>query len=140
MLSLLEWLLRAAAVINIASNAAFQPLAGASVYAASKAFVLFFSEARAFELEKTNVRVLAACPGPVATRFFADMNPKMRAKQMDEPAADRAGFCWRQESRHSREAFGTAWYVDRAADAKKYDSSTCSGNGEATEAKGSLES
>lgn len=31
-------------VINLASTAAFQPLAGASVYAASKAFVLLFSE------------------------------------------------------------------------------------------------
>jgi short-subunit dehydrogenase len=73
-------------VINIASNAAFQPLAGADVYAASKAFVLFFSEGLGLELEKSNVRVLAACPGPVATQFFANMNPKMQAKQMDQPA------------------------------------------------------
>lgn len=74
-------------VINIASNAAFQPLAGADVYAASKAFVLFFSEGLGFELEKSNVRVLAACPGPVATQFFANMNPKMQAKDMDQPSA-----------------------------------------------------
>jgi uncharacterized protein len=73
-------------VINIASNAAFQPLAGADVYAASKAFVLFFSEGLGLELERSNVRVLAACPGPVATQFFANMNPKMEAKQMDQPA------------------------------------------------------
>jgi len=77
---------RRGGVINIASNAAFQPLAGADVYAASKAFVLFFSEALSLELEKNNVRVLAACPGPVATQFFANMNPKMEAKQMDQPA------------------------------------------------------
>ena len=74
---------RSGGIINIASNAAFQPLAGAAVYAASKAFVLFFSEALSFELQKSNVRVLAACPGPVATKFFAGMNPKMTAKQMD---------------------------------------------------------
>ena len=73
-------------VINIASNAAFQPLAGADVYAASKAFVLFFSEGLGLELERHNVRVLAACPGPVATQFFANMNPTMQAKQMDQPA------------------------------------------------------
>jgi short-subunit dehydrogenase len=78
---------RRGGVINIASSAAFQPLAGADVYAASKAFVLFFSEALSFELEKSHVHVLAACPGPVATRFFADMNPKMRANQMDQPSA-----------------------------------------------------
>lgn len=72
-------------VINLASTAAFQPLAGAAVYAASKAFVLFFSEALALELEKTGVTITAACPGPVATDFFARMNPRLEAKQMDQP-------------------------------------------------------
>jgi uncharacterized protein len=78
---------RRGGVINIASSAAFQPLAGADVYAASKAFVLFFSEGLSFELQKSNVHVLAACPGPVATQFFAHMKPKMQATQMDQPAA-----------------------------------------------------
>ncbi len=78
---------RRGGVINIASSAAFQPLAGADVYAASKAFVLFFSEALSFELAKSNVHVLAACPGPVATQFFARMNPRLQPKQMDQPAA-----------------------------------------------------
>ena len=66
---------RQGGVINIASNAAFQPLAGADIYAASKAFVLFFSEGLFLELPQSGVRVLAACPGPVATQFFAQMNP-----------------------------------------------------------------
>jgi short-subunit dehydrogenase len=73
-------------VINIASTAAFQPLSGADAYAATKAFVLLFSEALSLELEKSGVRVLASCPGPVATNFFANMNPKLQAKQMDQPA------------------------------------------------------
>lgn len=72
-------------VINIASTAGFQPLAGATVYAASKAFVLLFSEGLSLELEKTGVRVLAACPGPVATQFYADMKPSLEAKRMDQP-------------------------------------------------------
>lgn len=72
-------------VINLASTAAFQPLAGADVYAASKAFILFFSEALALELNKTGVTVTAACPGPVATHFFATMRPKLQAEQMDQP-------------------------------------------------------
>ena len=76
---------RRGGVINIASTAAFQPLAGASVYAASKAFVLSFSEALSLELEKSGVAVTAACPGPVATHFFAKMNPTLNAKQMDQP-------------------------------------------------------
>lgn len=72
-------------VINVASTAAFQPLAGATVYSASKAFVLFFSEGLAFELEKCGVKVTASCPGPVATRFFDKMNPKLHARQMAQP-------------------------------------------------------
>jgi short-subunit dehydrogenase len=73
-------------VINIASTAAFQPLAGADVYAATKAFVLLFSEGLSLELEKSGVHVMASCPGPVATQFFANMNPKLQATQMDQPA------------------------------------------------------
>jgi short-subunit dehydrogenase len=76
---------RRGGLINIASTAGFQPLAGAAVYAASKAFVLFFSEALSLELEKTGVRVLVACPGPVATHFFAEMKPRLEARQMDQP-------------------------------------------------------
>ena len=48
---------------------------------------MLFSEGLSFELTKSNVHVLAACPGPVATQFFAHMRPKMQAKQMDQPAA-----------------------------------------------------
>jgi len=72
-------------VINLGSTAGFQPLAGAAVYAASKAFVLLFSEALSLELEKSGVRVMAACPGPVATAFFADKNPELKEARMDQP-------------------------------------------------------
>ena len=72
-------------IINLASTAAFQPLAGATVYAASKAFVLLFSEGLALELESTGVTVTAACPGPVATQFFANMKPRLQASEMDQP-------------------------------------------------------
>lgn len=57
------------AVINIASTAAFQPLPGAATYAASKAFVLSFSEAIRTEARGTGVTVTAVCPGPVRTEF-----------------------------------------------------------------------
>ncbi len=76
---------RRGGIINLASTAAFQPLAGADIYAASKAFVLLFSEGLALELEKSNVKVLAACPGPVATQFFAHMKPTLQPEQMDQP-------------------------------------------------------
>jgi uncharacterized protein len=50
-------------VLNVASTAAFQPGPTMSVYYATKAFVLHFSEAIANELEKTGVTVTALCPG-----------------------------------------------------------------------------
>ena len=58
-------------VINIASLAAFQPLPGSSVYGASKAFVLSFSEAIRTELRGSGVTVTAVCPGPARTEFMA---------------------------------------------------------------------
>jgi short-subunit dehydrogenase len=57
------------AVINIASVAAFQPMPGAATYAASKAFVLSFSEAIRTEQRGSGVSVTAVCPGPVRTEF-----------------------------------------------------------------------
>ena len=60
------------AVINIASAAAFQPLPGNAVYAATKAFVLSMSEATHSELAGTGVTVTAVCPGPVRTEFVEE--------------------------------------------------------------------
>jgi short-subunit dehydrogenase len=57
------------AIVNLASTAAFQPLPGQATYAASKAFVLSFSEAIRTELTGTGVTVTAVCPGPVRTEF-----------------------------------------------------------------------
>lgn len=57
-------------IINVSSIAAFQPMPYLSVYAASKAFVLSFSEALGEENKPYGIRVLALCPGPTDTRFF----------------------------------------------------------------------
>jgi short-subunit dehydrogenase len=56
-------------VINVASILAFMPTPYFATYAATKAFVLSFSEALAHELRGTGVRVLAASPGVVKTEF-----------------------------------------------------------------------
>lgn len=58
------------AIVNLASVAAFLPQTYFSVYAASKAFVLRFSQALAEEQVARDVRVLAVCPNPMPTRFF----------------------------------------------------------------------
>jgi uncharacterized protein len=65
----------AGAVVNVASTAAYQPLPYMATYAATKAFVLHFTEAIAQELHGTGVRALALCPGPTRTEFHevADM-------------------------------------------------------------------
>ena len=57
------------AILNVASTAAFQPLPGQSAYAASKAFVLSYSQALRAELRGTGVGVTVLCPGPVDTEF-----------------------------------------------------------------------
>jgi len=57
-------------IVNVASNAAFQPVPYLTVYAATKAFVLSFSEGLAEELRGTGVRVQALCPGITATEFL----------------------------------------------------------------------
>ena len=58
-------------VINVASSAAFQPVPYMAVYAATKAFVLSFSEAIAQEVAEDGVTVLALCPGATATEFWS---------------------------------------------------------------------
>ena len=58
------------AIVNIASTAAYQPLPGLAVYAATKAFVLSFTSAVWGETKDTGVRVLAVNPGPTDTDFF----------------------------------------------------------------------
>jgi hypothetical protein len=61
---------RSGAIINLSSLSGFQPVAYMGVYAASKAFVLHFSEALAIELRHRKVAVLAVCPGVTRTPFF----------------------------------------------------------------------
>lgn len=61
---------RGGAIINVASTAAFQPVPFMTTYAATKAFVLSFSEALAEEMRLYNVRVMALCPGATETNFF----------------------------------------------------------------------
>jgi short-subunit dehydrogenase len=56
-------------VLNLASTAAFQPLPMQAGYAATKAFVLSFTESLHAELRGTGVAVTALAPGPVKTEF-----------------------------------------------------------------------
>lgn len=56
-------------IVNIASVAAYQPIPTLATYAATKAYVMSFSEAIAFELKDKNVIVTAICPGATQSEF-----------------------------------------------------------------------
>lgn len=74
------------AVLNVASTAAFQPLPRQSVYAATKAYVLSFSQALSKELAGTGVSMTVLCPGPTRTEFFGERQAELEA--------DTPGFTW----------------------------------------------
>ena len=57
-------------VLMVASTASFQPGPRMAVYFATKAYVLSFGEALAYELRATGVTVTTLCPGATATNFF----------------------------------------------------------------------
>ena len=69
-------------IINIASTAAFQAVPSFSSYAASKAYVLSFSEAIEYELKPKGVKVTTICPGATQSEFasVAKANDKIFAK------------------------------------------------------------
>jgi short-subunit dehydrogenase len=56
-------------IINVASSAGMQPIPYESVYAATKAFAISFTDALHTELRGSGVRVLAVNPGPVPTEW-----------------------------------------------------------------------
>jgi len=56
-------------IVNIASTAAFQPIPNMAVYAATKAYVMNFSDALAYELKGKNVKVTCINPGATKSEF-----------------------------------------------------------------------
>src|ERR1044071_1705001 len=67
-------------IINVASTAGFQAVPYMATYAATKAFVLSFSEALWEENRSHGIKVMALCPGVTDTNFF-------EASRMDRPPA-----------------------------------------------------
>ena len=67
-------------VLILASTASFQAVPYISTYAATKAFVLSFSEALWEENRPYGIKVMALCPGVTETGFFV-------ASQMKKPPA-----------------------------------------------------
>jgi uncharacterized protein len=80
-------------IINVASTAGFQPVPYMATYAATKAFVLSFSEALWDENRMHGIHVMALCPGVTETNFFEAAGidrPPMRAVQTPEEVVETA--------------------------------------------------
>jgi len=84
---------KSGAIMNVASTAAFQPVPFMATYAATKAFVLSFSEALWEENRAFGIKVMALCPGVTETNFFEAARgekPPARASQTPEEVVDTA--------------------------------------------------
>jgi short-subunit dehydrogenase len=72
-------------IINVASIAGFVGLPGSSVYAATKAAVVIFSDSLRREVQSQGIHVTAFCPGFVATNF----SPRLKKIAGGRPGARR---------------------------------------------------
>ena len=80
-------------IINVASTAGFQPVPFMTTYAATKAFVLSFSEALAEENRPFGIKIMALCPGVTDTNFFDAakiQRPPARISQTPEAVVETA--------------------------------------------------
>src|SRR6266446_5903757 len=84
---------KSGSIINVASTAGFQPVPFMVTYAATKAFVLSFSEALSEENRPYGIKVMALCPGVTDTNFFAAAHiqkPPGRIAQTPDQVVDTA--------------------------------------------------
>jgi short-subunit dehydrogenase len=91
------------AILNVASTAAFQAGPEMSVYYASKAYVLHFTEGLHEELLGSGVRVTCLCPGPTETGFSAQAHMEdallFRLGSADAHAVAQAGWTALKDNR-----------------------------------------
>lgn len=84
---------KSGSIINVASTAGFQPVPFMATYAATKAFVLTFTEALWEENRPHGVKVMALCPGVTDTNFFEAsrmQRPPARTSQTPDQVVDSA--------------------------------------------------
>lgn len=74
-------------IMNTASLLAFLPFPYYSVYSATKAFVLAFSETVNAELEGSGVMIKTLCPGPIETAFNSPKMLNTNAYKTNKPVA-----------------------------------------------------
>lgn len=98
-------------LVHVASTAAFQPVPYMAVYAASKAFVLSFSEALWAEYRDRGLSVLALCPGATDTPFFqrAGEAAALGDKATPDSVVDVALKAMAKNRSHVIAGFGNYW-------------------------------
>lgn len=81
-------------ILNVGSVYSFSPVPCQSVYAASKAFLLSFSQSLREELKESGISVTLLCPGITNTSFRtrAGMKDKKSKMSMDAKSVAEAGF------------------------------------------------
>ncbi len=72
-------------ILQLASVSSYQPSPMLAVYAATKAFVLSFSDAIAAELRDTDIKVTSLIPGPTDTDFFRKAGMEHTRAAQDNP-------------------------------------------------------
>ena len=87
-------------ILNLASQAAYQPIPYIDVYAASKAFVLSYSRALNRELKGRGITVTAVCPFWTKTAFFdraidPDKEPVVKQYDVLYDPKDVVALAWR---------------------------------------------
>ncbi|MFL2528072.1 MAG: SDR family NAD(P)-dependent oxidoreductase [Candidatus Azotimanducaceae bacterium] len=78
-------------ILNVASIAGFQPIPSMGLYAASKAYVISFSESLAEQVSDHGISVTALCPGVTdtpATKQILDDLPTFVVSSSDEVAEE----------------------------------------------------
>lgn len=103
---------RRGGVIHVASTAAFQPVPFMAIYAATKAFVLSFSEALWAENRERGVKVLALCPGATDTPFFERVGAEEAAlgsRATPESVVDAAMKAFASNRSHVIAGLGNYW-------------------------------
>ncbi|MBD3887347.1 SDR family oxidoreductase [Phormidium tenue FACHB-886] len=87
-------------IVNVGSTTSFYPLPRQAVYAATKAFVLSFSEALWIEYRKRGIKVLALCPGATNTDFFSAMGRDVIAGKHSPQQVVRVGLSALEHHQH----------------------------------------
>jgi len=92
-------------ILNIGSMVGYMPVPTFTSYAASKAFVVSFSNSLSYELRKTKVKVSVLSPGATQTEFFKSSGYKVKSLgdkvMMDSTEVARQGICAVEKGKRS---------------------------------------